>query len=104
MLRPLVLSAMLGIASLGGLAATPSQAQAHPWHAHVYVAPYGGAYYWSGGVYSPGVSVYYNAVPSYYVAPDYAYSPGYATLYAAPVYGYRSYYYYPGYYHHHHRH
>jgi hypothetical protein len=105
MLRPLMLSAMLGIATVGGLAATPSQAEARPPFARVYIAPSIGPSYGYAGVYPPGVSYYYDPAPSYYVAPDYGYSPGYYSYsyYAAPVYGYRSFYSYPGYYHHHRR-
>ncbi len=95
-MRCLILSLVLGVASLGLLAVSSSQAEAqfarrwrpaynsYYYPGYTYSSPYGypSSYYW-GPTYSPGYYSYY--------------SPGYATYsYGWP--GYRSYYYSPGYY------
>ena len=95
-MRSMILSLVLGAASLGLVAVSPSQADAQfvrrsrpvyssNYYPGTYSYSYGYpsySYYW-GPTYSPGYYSYY--------------SPGYATYsYRWP--GYRSYYYSPGYY------
>jgi hypothetical protein len=87
-MRAFILSVLLGLATLGGIATT---AEARPWHGgngyygRGYYSPYNGYY---GGYY--GNRYYYPGYSSYYY-----YSPGYNSYYYDPDDG--SYYYYPGY-------
>jgi hypothetical protein len=83
-MRSLFLSLVLGAASLGLVAVTPSQAdaqmfwrwRARPYYGYYY-APYGywNSYYWGPGYttsyysYYPGYSTYYYATPAYYYTP-----------------------------------
>jgi hypothetical protein len=109
-MRSLILSAALGLGSLGVLAVTPDDAQARPVRVvSPYYAPayYGGypSYYapapvYYGGYYAPTTRYYAPAVgvvpspsrASYYYSPGTAYyvAPGYSSYYVEP--GYRSYY------------
>src|SRR2546422_5142254 len=92
-MRSLILSLVLGAASLGLLAVSPAQAEAQSWRR---ARPYYGRSYYNPGYsypYSYGYPSYSYGGPSYYSG-YYGYTPSY---YSWP--GYRSYYYYsPGYY------
>ncbi len=93
-MRSIVLSLILGAASLGLLAVSPSQAEARlfrRWYpAYSYYYP-GYTYSYSYGY--PSYSYYWG--PGY--ANYYSYYPGYSTYYYGWP-GYRSYYVSPGYY------
>ncbi len=88
-MKKLFLTLVLGLASLGGLALTPSHADAAWWH-RGWRSYYPGAYY-GGSYYSPYYGAY--AAPSY-VVPSYSYtypygtyySPGVTTYYSTPYY------------------
>jgi hypothetical protein len=113
-MRALVLSLVLGVATLGFMALTPSQAPAQEWHGNhdTYAVRWGGwrggwggwrggwgglrgGTYWRGGWggwggYYPSYGYgYYPYYGSYYY-------PGYSSYYSYP--GYSSYYYSPYYY------
>jgi hypothetical protein len=89
-MRSLFLSVVLGLASLGLTAVTPTQSHAAWWNGWEYTGYSYPAYVYSYpgyGYYSPGYASYYH--------PGYAsyYYPGYAGYYSYPTYSY----YYPGY-------
>jgi hypothetical protein len=102
-MRAVVLSLVLGLATLGTLVATPSQATARDWHGRNWQSYYAGPRYWYGGTHWRGGSHWRGA--SRYVYPGYgyyypgftsvySYSPGYYYPSYYPTYRYRSYYYY----------
>ena len=102
-MRAFLLALVIGVTSLGGLALTPSHADAHEWQSgddtiavrwhggHYHHGWYGGSHYYTpyygGGYYYP--SYYYNPGYNYYYSPGYSnyYSPGYSNYYV-PAYRY----------------
>ena len=107
-MRSIVLSAVLGVASLGFLSATPSSAEARPWwrsgYAPVYTYSYPAYSSYYGSYYSPDYyASYYTPTYTYSAYPSYSYYPtyGYTSAYYAPSYSYytprRVYYSTPGY-------
>jgi hypothetical protein len=100
-MRALVLSLLLGIATLGVTVATPAEAQARPWrwHGRGWYSGYYAPSYWYGGTHWRGASHW--VYPGYAWYPGYSYSywyaPGYTSWYY-PIYRYRAFYYSPGFY------
>lgn len=95
-MRAYILALILGIATLGWVGFTPSQAEAREWHGHDTDAARWGGWRggWHGGYRGWGGWHGYRGWGSHYYYPSYGY--GY---YGWPAYGYSSYgsYYYPGY-------
>lgn len=96
-MRAIIMSLILGLASIGvvGLTPTQAQAQARWWGRGRYYAPAYSSYYYNPGYYSPYAypySAYYNpGYRSYYYTPPAYNYPSYSYYYTP----YNSYYYRP---------
>jgi len=89
-MRSLLLYLVLGLSAFGGLALTPSKADAF-WFRRAYYAP---AYYAPAYTYAPAVTYgSYYATPGapdytsyYYAPPSYSYYPATTSYYVGPTY------------------